>query len=161
MILQFRNLEKPCYLKYFSSYYLSLFLIFLVACKTPDKSLPTEAQINEAKAILNIKLNCYQNAMPMANGGSYIIISVMPSDTILQENIKILEMTATGSKANWSAQYFDVKDYAGKGQKSYQNIARGFDQSIGGPYDFTLKIQFESGTIKTYKFKGLTIQSVY
>ena len=136
--------------------YLALFFITFIGCKTSDVSSDIEIK-NE----LHIDLECYKNAMPMSNGGSYVIITATPTDSIIQENLKIVELTATGDSGTWTAESYDEYKYKGKGLKVYRNIARGFDPSIGSSFDFKLIIEFESGIKKTYELSDITIRAVY
>ena len=127
---------------------------------TSDIALVNNEQVT-VNSDLNIEIDCYQNAMPMANNGSYVVITATPADSIIQENIKIIEMTAIGESGHWTAEIFDDYGYNGKGLREYRNIARGFDRSIGSTYDIKLVIQYESGRTKTHNFNDVLIRSVY
>jgi len=140
-------------------FYLYLLLTIFTGCRAHNH----HADVIDSKknSELNIEIECYKNAMPMANRWSYVVISVTPTDSIIQENLKVLELTARGDSGVWTADLFDNSEYDGKGLKEYRSIARGFDPSIGSTYDFKLVIQFETGDNKTYQFNDISIRSVY
>lgn len=139
---------------------LFLMLILLTGCKTSDVPMDNIDDQDE----LNIEIECITNAMPMSGGGtggSYVIVTATPTDSLVQENLKIIELVATGENGTWTADLYDNSEYTGKGLKYYRNIARGFTPSIGSNCDFKLVIQFELGKTKTFEINDVSMQVVY
>ena len=137
--------------------YLALFLLLLIGCKTTDVPLVNV----ENKSDLHFELECYKNAMPMSDGGSYVVITGTTTDSTIQENLKVIELTAIGENGTWKADNFDNSEFKGNGLVEYRNIARNFDPTIGSIYDFKLMIQYESGLSKTYEINAVSIQTVH
>ncbi len=138
-----------------------IYLLFIILIGCQVSNLPSTVEQKESNGELNIEIECYQNRMPLSNSAPYVVIIFTPEDSVIQENLKILKLTAIGDNSEWNAQIFDDHDYKGKGLKVYQNIARSFDPTIGSVYDFKLVIQFESGNKKTFEIEGVSIRSVY
>ena len=143
---------------------LALFFITLSSCKM---HVQRKDSFGELKIdTLQVELECYINRMPMADMTKtepYVVITATPLDSVIHNNLKIVELTAIGDSGTWTAQtYYDNDiDYKGKGLKEYRNIALSFDSTIGSTYDFKLVIQFESGTRKTYEFDDVPLINVY
>jgi len=133
---------------------LSALFIGIVSCKSTKLS-PTPLIGTE----MTVKLTVIQNQMPMSSKSSYVIIDIQPADSTFNENIRLIEISATSANGTWSSKDFDHKDFYGKGFKGYQNCSRDFNPSIGRS-DFKLKIESESGQIKLFEIENIQVMTV-
>ncbi len=129
-------------------------LIGIVSCKS-TKLNPMPLSSNE----MTVKLTVIQNQMPMSSKSSYVIIDIQPADSTFNENIRLIEISATSANGTWSSKEFDHTDFYGKGFKEYQNCSRNFNPSIGRS-DFKLKIESESGQIKLFEIENVQVMTV-
>ena len=125
-------------------FFSAILSLVIYGCKNAEVT----AQGPKATYEMNISLECYSNAMPMSSGGAYVIITVSSIDSVFHENVKIVELRATGSNGTWNAENFDDNAFTGKGLAGYKNVARDFDVKIGTPCDFEVTMEYESGLQK-------------
>jgi len=129
----------------------------ILSCGTAKKS--NEKQYNNTD--LTVELVCYRNEMPLSGGESYVVINITPSEKMINEQIKMTSIEATGANGTWKTTTFDQHEYGGFEHMGYQNTARKFDSSIGATYDFKVVIQFASGKTQSYVVKNVPLQVVH
>src|SRR5690606_1105136 len=108
----------------------------------------------------NVTLEVYQNRMPLSDQLAYVAISVVPQETAAKENYRIVSLTASGTVGEWSSETFDSNEFQDK-STPHQNSARNFNLGIDAPYNFTLTIQYVSGSIEVYEVKDVRLQVVH
>lgn len=129
-----------------------LLVLVLTSCKLfrhSDQRTDSDKLVSDQ---ITLEIEGIQNVMPMTNSKPYLIITACSSEP-LNENYKITELVATGANGSWKTQNFDFNEYVGKGYDQFQNVARDFDLTIGGPFEFLVTLQTESGIKTNYQVK--------
>lgn len=140
-------------------HFLRLMLVVILSSSCSVSAVKKDKQASSAQHF-NVTLEVFQNRMPLSGNESYVVINIVPKETAVRENYRVLSLTASGKNGSWEAKTFDLSDFQDK-SKPYQNNARGFDPSIGETYDFRLIIQYESGETETYEVTDISPQVVY
>jgi hypothetical protein len=98
---------------------------------------------------------CIQNKMPMSSQSSYAIIELKLVDSTFNENIRLMELSASSDNGTGKSEKFDNTEFYGKGFNVYKNVARNFNLNLESLYGFKLTIETESGKINVLEIKNV------
>lgn len=135
-------------------FFLLVLVPVLTGCTVAKKEVDVYPQS------FNVTLEVYQNRMPLSDQLAYVAISVVPKETAAKENYRIVSLTASGTEGEWRSETFDFNEFQDK-STPHQNSARNFNLEIGAPYNFTLTIQYVSGSTEVYEVKDVRLQVVH
>lgn len=138
--------------------HLAFVVMFVVACGTTKNKAGAKQSFSDS---LSLEVIGIVNLMPGETGKPYIIVSVNTRDSVFQESFRLKKVELKGGMGKWTKTSFDHDYFTELETNTYENVARDFENNIGGPMDAVVTLETASGKTIVLKKKGVRMENVY